>query len=133
MLFFSICVYFDKKGLSKFAKLARSVTRSRSVLVSQFSSHIPAVKETSKQSNLAHVSNSNDTQSNFIYLLLFISLSLFLGLSPDVSNSNFKPEMSTLLDSEGEKERERRKEFAEKTNKQKEKARRDLDVIFNCE
>lgn len=42
-------------GLSKFAKLARSVTRSRSVLASQFSSHIPVVKETSKQSNLAHV------------------------------------------------------------------------------
>ncbi|CAG7644406.1 unnamed protein product, partial [Allacma fusca] len=45
--------------LSKFAKLARSVTRSRSVLVSQFSSHIPAVKETSKQSNLAHMMSLN--------------------------------------------------------------------------
>ncbi|KAK0158297.1 hypothetical protein PV328_009318 [Microctonus aethiopoides] len=48
----------SKGGLSKFAKLARSVTRSRSVLVSQFSSHIPAVKDTlpttTKQSHLAH-------------------------------------------------------------------------------
>lgn len=44
------------KGLSKFAKLARSVTRSRTVLASQFSSHIPAPKETVKQSNFAHVS-----------------------------------------------------------------------------
>lgn len=43
-------------GLSKFAKLARSVTRSRSVLVSQFSSHLPNLKDTTKQSNLAHVS-----------------------------------------------------------------------------
>ena len=44
-------------GLSKFAKLARSVTRSRSVLASQFSTshHVPAVKETSRQSNVAHV------------------------------------------------------------------------------
>jgi potassium voltage-gated channel Eag-related subfamily H protein len=43
-------------GLSKFAKLARSVTRSRSVLVSQFSSHMPNIKDTAKQSHLAHVS-----------------------------------------------------------------------------
>ncbi|XP_065348110.1 potassium voltage-gated channel protein eag isoform X3 [Cloeon dipterum] len=42
-------------GLSKFAKLARSVTRSRSVLVSQFSSHLPTLKDTGKQSNLAHM------------------------------------------------------------------------------
>ncbi|XP_058797652.1 potassium voltage-gated channel protein eag [Phymastichus coffea] len=51
-----------KGGLSKFAKLARSVTRSRSVLVSQFSSHLPALKDTAvpvttKQSHLGHVSN----------------------------------------------------------------------------
>ncbi|XP_076669830.1 potassium voltage-gated channel protein ether a go-go isoform X2 [Andrena cerasifolii] len=49
-----------KGGLSKFAKLARSVTRSRSVLVSQFSSHLPALKDsvvptTGKQSHLAHM------------------------------------------------------------------------------
>nr|XP_034174938.1 potassium voltage-gated channel protein eag isoform X8 [Osmia lignaria] len=49
-----------KGGLSKFAKLARSVTRSRSVLVSQFSSHLPALKDsalptTTKQSHLAHM------------------------------------------------------------------------------
>ncbi|KAK5643336.1 hypothetical protein RI129_007181 [Pyrocoelia pectoralis] len=44
-----------KGGLSKFAKLARSVTRSRSVLVSQFSSHIPNLKDTTKQSHLAQM------------------------------------------------------------------------------
>ncbi|BET01413.1 PAC [Nesidiocoris tenuis] len=46
-------------GLSKFAKLARSVTRSRSVLVSQFSSHLPNIKDTSKQSHLAHMMSLN--------------------------------------------------------------------------
>ncbi|XP_076167174.1 potassium voltage-gated channel protein ether a go-go isoform X2 [Ptiloglossa arizonensis] len=50
----------SKGGLFKFAKLARSVTRSRSVLVSSFSSHLPAVKDstiptTGKQSHLAHM------------------------------------------------------------------------------
>nr|XP_033342336.1 potassium voltage-gated channel protein eag isoform X2 [Megalopta genalis] len=50
----------SKGGLSKFAKLARTVTRSRSVLVSQFSSHLPALKDsalptTTKQSHLAHM------------------------------------------------------------------------------
>ncbi|XP_031626664.1 potassium voltage-gated channel protein eag isoform X3 [Contarinia nasturtii] len=39
-----------KSGLSKFAKLARSVTRSR-----QFSSHVPNLKDPSKQSNLAQM------------------------------------------------------------------------------
>lgn len=34
----------SKSGLSKFARLARSVTRSRSVLTSQFSSHVPVIK-----------------------------------------------------------------------------------------
>lgn len=37
-------------GLSKFAKLARSVTRSR-----QFNAHLPTIKDPSKQSNLAQV------------------------------------------------------------------------------
>ncbi|XP_037727562.1 potassium voltage-gated channel protein eag isoform X12 [Drosophila subpulchrella] len=37
-------------GLSKFAKLARSVTRSR-----QFSAHLPTLKDPTKQSNLAHM------------------------------------------------------------------------------
>ncbi|XP_035437178.2 potassium voltage-gated channel protein eag isoform X2 [Spodoptera frugiperda] len=41
-----------KGGLSKFAKLARSVTRSRSVLVSA----LPALKEPQRASHLAHVS-----------------------------------------------------------------------------
>lgn len=46
----------SQAGLSKFAKLARSVTRSRSVLVTQFSSHLPAMKDVAKQSNITHVS-----------------------------------------------------------------------------
>ncbi|XP_022710419.1 potassium voltage-gated channel protein eag-like, partial [Varroa jacobsoni] len=50
-----------KAGLSKFARLARSVTRSRSVLV-QFSSHLPvAIKSehSSKQSQIAHMMSLN--------------------------------------------------------------------------
>ncbi|KAI5699483.1 hypothetical protein M8J75_003699 [Diaphorina citri] len=42
-------------GLSKFAKLARTVTRSRTMLASQFTSHPPNLKDTAKQSNLAHM------------------------------------------------------------------------------
>ena len=41
-------------GLSKFAKLARSVTRSRSALASQLSNQV--VKDSQKQSNLTQVS-----------------------------------------------------------------------------
>lgn len=41
---------FSVLGLSKFAKLARSVTRSR-----QFSAHLPTLKDPTKQSNLATV------------------------------------------------------------------------------
>ncbi|XP_064484112.1 potassium voltage-gated channel protein eag-like isoform X2 [Ornithodoros turicata] len=49
----------SKAGLSKFARLARSVTRSRSVLV-QFSSHLPAIKaDSSRQSQLAHMISLN--------------------------------------------------------------------------
>lgn len=49
----------SKAGLSKFARLARSVTRSRSVLV-QFSSHLPAIKaDTSRQSQIAHMMSLN--------------------------------------------------------------------------
>ncbi|XP_026683269.1 potassium voltage-gated channel protein eag-like [Diaphorina citri] len=44
-------------GLSKFAKLARTVTRSRTMLASQFTSHPPNLKDTAKQSNLAHIYN----------------------------------------------------------------------------
>ncbi|XP_067144386.1 potassium voltage-gated channel protein eag-like isoform X1 [Centruroides vittatus] len=48
------------KGLSKFARLARSVTRSRSVLVQQFSIHLPAVKSDNvKQSQIAHMMSLN--------------------------------------------------------------------------
>ncbi|KAG8196576.1 hypothetical protein JTE90_003588 [Oedothorax gibbosus] len=49
-----------KVGLSKFARLARSVTRSRSVLVQQFSSHLPAIKaDPTKQSQIAHMISLN--------------------------------------------------------------------------
>lgn len=65
-------------GLSKFAKLARSVTRSRSVLVSQFSSHLPNLKDTTKQSHLAQVSKpayiytkNGVAPLNFFLILLF--------------------------------------------------------------
>lgn len=45
------------KGLSKFAKLARSVTRSRSALTQQISSHVPIIKtEPTKHSSIGHVS-----------------------------------------------------------------------------
>ncbi|TRY72267.1 hypothetical protein TCAL_03114, partial [Tigriopus californicus] len=43
----------SKGGLSKFAKLARSVTRSRSALASQLSNQV--AKDTSKQSNLTQL------------------------------------------------------------------------------
>ncbi len=44
----------SKGGLSKFAKLARSVTRSRSALASQLSNQVSS-KEAGKQSNLTLV------------------------------------------------------------------------------
>lgn len=52
-------------GLSKFAKLARSVTRSR-----QFSAHLPALKDTGRQSNIGHVSKA--TNSEWIASNLYI-------------------------------------------------------------
>ncbi|XP_038212885.1 potassium voltage-gated channel protein eag-like [Zerene cesonia] len=53
-----------KGGLSKFAKLARSVTRSRSVLVSA----LPALKEPARQSHLAHVStNAPHVNTHLLY------------------------------------------------------------------
>lgn len=58
-------------GLSKFAKLARSVTRSRSVLVSQFSSHLPNLKDTTKQSHLAHVRSTLDLAPVSPYTYLY--------------------------------------------------------------
>ncbi|XP_076318646.1 potassium voltage-gated channel protein eag-like [Tachypleus tridentatus] len=48
------------KSLSKFARLARSVTRSRSVIVQQFSSHLPVVRsEHVKQTQLGHAISLN--------------------------------------------------------------------------
>lgn len=61
------CVVYVYAGLSKFAKLARSVTRSRSVLVSA----LPALKEPQRQSHLAHVSTTA-LHVNTHALLLFL-------------------------------------------------------------
>lgn len=58
-----------QKGLSKFARLARSVTRSRSVLAQQFSSHLPIIKTettSSKQYHLGQVSFSFYSQHIFL-------------------------------------------------------------------
>lgn len=63
-----------QKGLSKFARLARSVTRSRSVLAQQFSSHLPVIKaetSSSKQYHLGQVSSSYDFN---LFIHSFISL-----------------------------------------------------------
>ncbi|XP_043203759.1 potassium voltage-gated channel protein eag-like, partial [Amphibalanus amphitrite] len=49
----------DTRGLSKFAKLARSVTRSRTVLASQFASNMTGIKENGKQSNIGHMMSLN--------------------------------------------------------------------------
>lgn len=79
-----LIIFLFLPGLSKFAKLARSVTRSRSVLASQFSSHIPVVKETSKQSNLAHVCFISFicTTDIFNYIIMIIaSNSIFTSVS----------------------------------------------------
>ncbi|XP_062139026.1 potassium voltage-gated channel protein eag isoform X2 [Drosophila sulfurigaster albostrigata] len=46
----AVNLFLPVLGLSKFAKLARSVTRSR-----QFSAHLPTLKDPTKQSNLAHM------------------------------------------------------------------------------
>jgi len=53
-------------GLSKFAKLARSVTRSRSALASQLSNQV--VKEPGKQSNLTQVKQKLFKKQFFIIL-----------------------------------------------------------------
>lgn len=64
-------------GLSKFAKLARSVTRSRSVLVSA----LPALKEPARQSQLAHVS----TAAHHVNTHALLSLALELAAPPAVT------------------------------------------------
>lgn len=65
-------------GLSKFAKLARSVTRSR-----QFSSHLPTIKDTAKQSNLAHVSAACLFIKVPLIIILMCSFQM-MSLSADV-------------------------------------------------
>ena len=68
-----ICVslYFTafSGGLSKFAKLARSVTRSRSALASQLSNQV--VKDSQKQSNLTQVSASFRPSFYFLCIWYF--------------------------------------------------------------
>lgn len=59
MLFFLFFLWIIDLGLSKFAKLARSVTRSR-----QLAQHIPALKDPAKQSNLAQVSFNQLSKQN---------------------------------------------------------------------
>ncbi|CAK1543322.1 unnamed protein product [Leptosia nina] len=76
-----------KGGLSKFAKLARSVTRSRSVLVSA----LPALKEPARQSHLAHVSTAAPHVNT-----LFLHLAPAHGSRPDTHRSTgpFAPNFS---------------------------------------
>ena len=67
-----------QKGLSKFARLARSVTRSRSVLAS--SSHLPVIKtETTKQSALGHVSLLGEFLADFWDFILAKFFCLFVA------------------------------------------------------
>jgi len=63
-------------GLSKFAKLARSVTRSKT-LVSQFSSHPVSIKDSTRhvQSHLAHVSTTAFNRlCNLYYLNKYVCM-----------------------------------------------------------
>jgi len=63
----AVNLFLPVLGLSKFAKLARSVTRSR-----QFSAHLPTLKDPTKQSNLAHVSPDYRISIDCIVLPIFI-------------------------------------------------------------
>ncbi len=64
-------LHYISAGLSKFARLARSVTRNRSVLM-QFSSHVPNTKvDSSKPSQIANVSSHIHTGGNDICKIEF--------------------------------------------------------------
>lgn len=69
-------------GLSKFAKLARSVTRSRSALASQLSNQV--TKDVSKQSNLTQVTTKASEQMagvTFVWFLIRADPDLLIPLS----------------------------------------------------
>ena len=69
-----ICIYLYftafSGGLSKFAKLARSVTRSRSALASQLSNQV--VKDSQKQSNLTQVSARFRPSTEFLFFDMYL-------------------------------------------------------------
>lgn len=73
----AVNLFLPVLGLSKFAKLARSVTRSR-----QFSAHLPTLKDPTKQSNLAHVSDLDSSNPNPMIILIYISQ--MMSLSADI-------------------------------------------------
>lgn len=76
----AVNLFLPVLGLSKFAKLARSVTRSR-----QFSAHLPTLKDPTKQSNLAHVRPPNPSiPADHFRLLHTINLSWLLSIADDV-------------------------------------------------
>lgn len=66
-------IIFIIVGLSKFARLARSVTRNRSTLL-QFSSHMPTTKfDNSKPSQIANVGGASIRSMAFIkFIIRFI-------------------------------------------------------------
>lgn len=76
----AVNLFLPVLGLSKFAKLARSVTRSR-----QFSAHLPTLKDPTKQSNLAHVSPlPSSPADHFDYFLYSTNLPWVLSIADDV-------------------------------------------------
>lgn len=77
----AVNLFLPVLGLSKFAKLARSVTRSR-----QFSAHLPTLKDPTKQSNLAHVRPPNPfiPADPFDYLLYTINPAWVISIADDV-------------------------------------------------
>ena len=93
----------SKGGLSKFARLARSVTRSRSVLAQQFSSHLPVIKAdvAPKPSTIGQVRHPLDT--SFCSTSTSSSSwkqksSSFLGLPvPEISNRSPSPSPTLQL------------------------------------
>jgi potassium voltage-gated channel Eag-related subfamily H protein len=87
-------------GLSKFARLARSVTRSRSVLAQQFSSHLPVIKAdvTPKPSTIGQVSGIEGVCSASASSTSTSNWKQFLGLPvSDVSNRSPSPSPTLQL------------------------------------
>lgn len=77
----AVNLFLPVLGLSKFAKLARSVTRSR-----QFSAHLPTLKDPTKQSNLAHVSTERTQIHTHMHIHSYVDLDLqqMMSLSADI-------------------------------------------------